>query len=399
MAASDTFRDEKSAKALTLASYATFLPVGIVTVLLGPLLPTLSARWSLNYSQAGALFTAQYLASTSAVALSGLLVARWGYRFAMKAGLLTVIVGLVFLLSGSEVLGIACIAAYGAGLGLAVPATNLLVAEVNPLQRSAKLNVVNFCWSVGAVSCPFLVAFAATMHRVPLLLALVAGSILLVLVGIALMPTSITEPAIARGDGANKLAAIDWRHPALPVLGALFFIYVGTENGFGGWVASYAKSLGSMTAMMALVTPSFFYAALMLGRLLAPLILRTIDEVRLVQAGLLMACAGTGGLVLSHGLPGVAASACLAGLGLSSVYPITIALLSREFGSSASRIGSVMFTLANLGGGSMPWVVGISANKFGTLKAGLFVPLLGSVAMLLLYRREWKTASTEPRMK
>ena len=180
--------DPRSANALTLTAYAVFLPIGIVTVLLGPMLPTLSARWSLNYSRAGALFTAQYIASTLAVAVSGVLVARWGYRFAMKAGLVFVIAGLALLLSGSEVLGIACIAAYGWGLGLAVPAANLVVAEVNPSSRSAKLNVLNFCWSAGAVACPFLVAFAATRHHVPLLLNLVAVCLLIVFVGIAVMP-------------------------------------------------------------------------------------------------------------------------------------------------------------------------------------------------------------------
>ena len=197
-------RDARSSNALTLTSYALFLPVGIVTVLLGPLLPTLSARWSLDYSQAGALFTAQYLASTAAVAVSGVLVSRWGYRFAMKAGLLLVTIGLAFLLSGSKVLGIACIAGYGAGLGLAVPAANLLVAEVNPTRRSAKLNVLNFCWSVGSVACPFLVAFAAIRHRVPLLLGLVAGCMLVVLAGIAVMPSSIVEPAVTRGAAISR---------------------------------------------------------------------------------------------------------------------------------------------------------------------------------------------------
>src|SRR5579863_6891832 len=87
-----------SARALTLAAYASFVPIGIATVLLGPMLPTLSARWSLNYSQAGALFTVQYLASTSAVALSGALAARWGFRFAMKAGLLLMSAGVGLLL-------------------------------------------------------------------------------------------------------------------------------------------------------------------------------------------------------------------------------------------------------------------------------------------------------------
>jgi fucose permease len=101
------------------------------------------------------------------------------------------------------------------------------------------------------------------------------------------------------------------------------------------------------------------------------------------------------GLVLSHDLLGVGVSACLAGLGLSGVYPITISLLSHEFGSEASRVGSVMFTLSNLGGASLPWVVGVASNRFGTLKAGLAVPLIGGAAMILLFLREWKPASPE----
>jgi len=355
------------------------------------MLPTLSARWSLNYSQAGALFNAQYLTSTLAVGLSGLLVARWGFRFAMKTGLLVAAFGVAFLLSGSKLLGIVCIAAYGAGLGLAVPAANLLVAEVNPRRRSAVLNVLNFCWSAGAVACPFLVAVAAKRQLVPMLLYVIAGFMFLVMAGIAVMPASIVEPAV-REVGKNP-PRINWRHPALPVMGALFFIYVGTENAFGGWVATYSKSLGKLTPAMALTTPSFFYAALTFGRSIAPLLLRRFDESFLVRTGLLVACGGTAGLMLSHSLPAVLGSACVAGLGLAGVYPIMIGLLSREFGTSASKIGSIMFTLSNIGGGLLPWIVGVTSTRFGTLKAGLAVPLIGSAAMFVLYLREWKPES------
>src|ERR1035438_1696371 len=115
MPASDT--PNTSAKALTLAAYVCFLPIGIATVLLGPMLPTLSARWSLNYSQAGALFTVQYLASTCAVGVSGVLASRWGFRFAIKAGLLLMSAGVALLLAGPRALGMLCIGAYGGGLG------------------------------------------------------------------------------------------------------------------------------------------------------------------------------------------------------------------------------------------------------------------------------------------
>jgi len=379
-----------SAKALTFAAYAAFVPIGIATVLLGPMLPTLSARWSLNYSQAGALFTVQYLASTLAVALSGVMVSRWGFRFAMKAGLLLMSAGVALLLAGPKTMGMLCIAASGGGIGLAVPAANLLVAEVNPGRRSATLNLLNFCWSTGSVACPFLVAAAAKSHHIPLFLGAVAGFSLLVAIGIAAMPSHIVEPSAARDTRTNGGPAISWKHRAMLTLAALFFLYVGVENGFGGWIASYAKSLGSLTPALSVMTPSFFYSALMLGRWLAPVLLRVTDEIRLVQVGLLVACAGMAGLILSRGLLGVVVSASLAGLGLSYVYPITISVLSREFGPASSRVGSLMFTMSNLGGGLMPWMVGVSSTRFGTLKAGLAVPLIGCAAMYGLYLREWK---------
>ena len=394
MPAPETLRAPVPATALTLAAYASFVPIGIVTVLLGPMLPTLSARWSLNYSQAGALFTVQYLASTAAVTLSGWLIARRGYQFAIKSGLLLVAVGIALLLSGSKPIGMACIAVYGAGLGLAVPAANLLVAEVNPNRRSATLNLLNFCWSTGAVACPFLVATATKHQRTPLMLGAVAIFSFLVAAGIVALHASTGEHSAAE-TGRRRGLRIDWQNRALPGLAALFFVYVGTENGFGLWVASYAKSLGSLTLAVAQMTPSFFYASLMLGRWLAPLLLRTVADVRLAQAGLLVACAGMAGLVFSHALLGVGVSASLAGLGLASVYPITISLLSREFGSDASRVGSLMFTLANLGGGLLPWVVGLASTRFGTLQAGLFVPLAGGVAMFVLYLRHWKPPVAE----
>jgi fucose permease len=382
MPATDAPLQSGSAPRLTYAAYIAFVPIGIATVLLGPMLPTLSARWSLNYAQAGALFNAQYFASTCAVACSGALAARWGFRFPMKIGLLLMTVGLSFLLSGSKLVGILCIACYGAGLGLAVPAANLLVAAANPQRRSAALNLLNFFWSMGAVSCPFLVAAAAKSNHLPALLISLAAFSLVTAIGISLMPSRIVEPTAIR-DPEPMLPLIRSRFGAFSVLALLFLLYVGVENSFGQWMASYAKSLGTLSMAMSLATPSFFYASLMLGRWVAPILLRTVDDTKLVQAGSLLACAGIAGLIFSHNLTSIAASACAAGFGLSTVYPITISFLSRQFESGS--IGSFMFTLSNVGGGLLPWIVGLSSNRFGTLKAGLVVPLLGCATIYVLF--------------
>ena len=55
--------------------------------------------------------------------------------------------------------------------------------------------------------------------------------------------------------------------------------------------------------------------------------------------------------------------------------------------------GPLMFTLSNIGGGLLPWMVGVSSNHFGSLKAGLAVPLIGCATMYVLYLREWRGAS------
>lgn len=386
MSTSATLRTVSSAKALTWAAHAAFVPIGIVTVLLSPLLPTLSARWSLNYAQAGELFTAQFSASTLAVLLSGVLISRWGFRFAMQSGLVVIAVSAAGLLSGSRLLGMICIAGYGSGIGLAVPAANLVVAEVNPARRSAALNLLNFSWSVGAVACPFLVAEAAKVHHVSTFLVLVAAFTFLVAIAIAVMPSSIVEPSVPK---TAKNDSADWKHKSFLLMAALFFLYVGVENSFGGWTASYANSLRSMSSTVAVMTPSFFYSALMLGRWLAPFLLRRVEEIRVAQVCLFLGCVGMAGMVGSRSMPSVIASASIAGLGLSAVYPITISLLSREFGQAASRVGSWMFTAANLGGAFLPWLVGAFSNQLGTLKAGLAVPLAAGAVMLALYRRDW----------
>jgi FHS family glucose/mannose:H+ symporter-like MFS transporter len=366
-----------------LAAHVAFVPIGIVTVLLGPLLPILSARWSLNYLQAGSLFTAQFLGSTLGVALSGILVTRWGFRFTISAGLLATAAGVAALPFSFRFVGPICIACYGAGLGLAIPACNLLVAAINPERRSAAINLLNFWWSAGAVACPFIVALAEKFNHIQVLLVLIAGLLLLALFFMVATPASIV-PATARRDFASQTLPPDWTWRSLFVLAGLFFLYVGTENAFGGWIASYAKSLGSSPAL-SVMTPSFFYAALMIGRWMANFTLKKMDEMNLARAGLFVAFLAMLGLVFSGTFPTVVTSVSLAGLGLAAVYPITISRLSQEFGAAAARVGSFMFTLTNLGGAILPWIVGYASHEFHSLGIGLAVPAAATGLMWILY--------------
>jgi FHS family glucose/mannose:H+ symporter-like MFS transporter len=384
-----------SSRALTIAANIAFVPVGIVTVLLGPLLPILSARWSLNYEQAGSLFTVQFLSSTVFVALSGICTTRWGFRFPIKAGLLAMAAGVAVLPFSSRLLGVLCIALYGAGVGLASPAGNLLVAAANPSRRGAALNMLNFSWSAGAVACPFLVAFAARRNQVNLLLAVFAGLLFIVFLGIAAMSSKVVEPHAVRPESAEGQQRIDWTSVSVFVFAAIFFLYLGLENSVGGWIASYAKTLSARSLDLALMTPSFFYFALMIGRWFAALLLHRVREVTLARAGLFTACGGMVWLLLANSLLQVFIGAGLAGIGLASIYPIAISLMSQHFRQSASAVSSLVFTVANGGGASLPWLVGYTSNRLGSLRAGMAIPLLAGVSMLILFSKK-RIAEHEP---
>lgn len=371
-------------RSATRAAHAAFLPVGLVTVLLGPMLPILCEHWSLSDTQAGYLFTAQFLGATLGVSFSGRVIRHWGYRTAMIIGLTTIALGVGALPLLSLRGGLFAIACYGAAIGLMGPTCNLLVAEINARQRAAALNMLNFSWSVGAVSCPFLVAAAARVQHPSFLLYTIAAVALLVSMAIlAFVPSCVDECGriVGREAGSRRIL---WSRPGVLVLCALFFLYVGTENSIGGWLASFAKR-GASAANLPIVTSSFFYLALLAGRMVAPVILWRTREVTLARIGLVVSVGGTVGLVSAHSLPGIIAGASVAGLGLSVVFPITIAMMSRSFGSDSPRAGPVFFNMANFGGATLPLMVGYTSERFGNLSVGLVVALAATATMLALF--------------
>ena len=371
-----------SPQTITLLANAAFVLTGVMTTLLGPMLPVLSARWALNDTQAGYLFTAQFAGSMFGVALSGMLVQRYGYRSAIVAGMGVMAVGAGALAAAAWVSGLAAVAASGIGQGLTIPAANLLIAELYSARRGAALNWLNLSWGVGAAACPFAVAALVPSHRTGLFLLGVAGALLLLSLAI-LMPTL----DLARAESRERFEANAsiWRSRYISLLGCLFYLYVGTENCIGGWIASYAQRLQNAPGAVWAVAPSLFWISLLAGRALAPAILRRIGERELAQFGLVLASCGVAILLAAHTLAILLVGVAVSGLGLAPVFPIDISMVSAHFGKGAPRVSGLMFALAGLGGATLPGLVGKASTQLGSLKTGLYIPLLGSLTMLALF--------------
>lgn len=386
------------------ALLAGFVLTGIVTTLLGPVLPVLSAKWSLSDARAGYLFASQFLGSSAGTIVSAFIIARLGFGRSLAFGFGVMALGVAALGLAPWPSCLAAVAAYGLALGLTIPAANLLVSESNPERPAAALNFLNAAWSIGAVLSPPLVALlivpgARTGHLLGLAAVLAIVALWIPRAAILHCPKPYLEVAPTPPDGkarGQNVAAIPgrpdrhrfdfwaWLRAQGFVFAALFFLYVGIENSVGGWAATYARRMTSQAGARWELAPSLFWGTLIFGRILAPTILRYISEAKLVVAGLLVTTLGVAALLISKTLISVLIGVSLAGLGLSSVFPITIAMLTQCFDATTSPLAGPMFAFGGLGGACLPWLVGFLSSQFNSLRVGLCIPLLATLVMLAL---------------
>jgi fucose permease len=249
--------------------------------------------------------------------------------------------------------------------------------------------LVNIAWGIGAIVCPVLLLAGLRANRFNVVLLSIAVSALLLSIFFAAMKFETLSPTSP--DAATVEQKITPAHPVhVPIaLALLFYLYIGTENGISGWAAEQAHRVGTGNA--AVVMPMFFWAGLLSGRGISALILTRVKENLLVITGLVLSALGTTYLLLAASRSQVIVGVMLAGFGLASVYPIFISWLSKWYGERARRLGGVMFSLAAVGGATMPWTVGFISQQANSLRVGLSVPLFGCVAMIgvvaLLRRR------------
>jgi FHS family glucose/mannose:H+ symporter-like MFS transporter len=368
--------------AASVVLHAGFVIAGVATTLIGPILPILIGRWTLSDQRAGLFFTAQFCGSMAGVSSIRWLIAR-GYRQTFVCGFILIAAGVAGLNLASYAACLGATFVFGCGLGQALSTANLWVAEIAKARRVAALSILNLQWGIGAIACSLLVMLAQRHAATSLLLyALAACSALaaLILAGMNMEPEETEEaeeePKPGLQTGISQRSALS--------LGALFFLYVGSENSVAGWVASLTKRMNSDSGDLWALAPMFFWGGLIAGRALVPMLPLRWRERKLLANGLILAAAGICFLLRAKTFAGVAISVTAAGLGLAAIYPILVAWMVKAFGERSRRIGAIMFALAGLGAAVMPWFVGLTSTGTGSLRAGLLVPLAGCLAMFVL---------------
>ena len=357
-----------------------FIVNGIIITFIGPILPIFIAKWNLDDAHAGMFFTTQFVGSFVGVLGSSALISARGFKPAITIGLSMMGIGFALWAVPSYFLALWASAFFGIGYGLSTPGTNLWVAETYGDRRASALNVMNLAWGVGAILSSPLAKISIRTAHVSLLLYVVGAFCCLLAIMLLRVPFGYAVHDTESAESKNVLSGDDLAIAVM--LGILFFVYVGTENGISGWAAAHAKRSLTWNTDTWTLAPMFFFGGLLGGRAAGAAILRRLKETTVAVGGLLLAACGT--IIFSFATSRLTlfGGVFLAGLGLSSLYPIFIAWLSKWFGARARKVGGVLFALAALGGASLPPLVGVVSRYAGSLRIGLLVPLAGCAVML-----------------
>jgi fucose permease len=374
-------RNESKALA-KLVLHIAFLFSGMATVLIGQVLPILGRNFSLNDLQLGYFFPAQFAGSVTGTLLTSWFSRRGLYSIATTIGCVLMAAGILLIAGASFKISLVGFLINGLGIGMTLPSINLLVLEMNPFRAASALSILNFCWGVGAIICkPFVDLISGGLTIFPVSVSL--ASVLAFFAAATYLLVSRKPLPAAEGDAPKDERPLRiWASPIGWTIALFNFIHVGFESGMGGWLSTYTERLENR-AVLDVISPTFLYFSFfVLGRGIAPLFFRVMNENRVLLLSLTVLLSGTLVTILAADLFVLSIGASIAGLGTAAIFPTNISRFMNTFGPEANRRSTPLFLSGTAGAACVTWLIGLLSNRAGDLRSGMVV-LVVSIVLLI----------------
>ncbi|HEV2494124.1 MAG TPA: MFS transporter [Terriglobia bacterium] len=370
---------------LFVTACAGIFVFGIAYALLGALfgLPEMRHRLHINLAQQGDLLLVLFAGIFLATVVVGPLLDRFGSQPVMVIASVLVGVALAgFTVARSFPMAAAAALLLGLGGGGLNTSSNVLVSRLYGERRGPRLNILGIFFGFGALFMPLLAASISALLSVDQLLMVAASLAGACALGYAAL--RFPPAGEAHGFSWHEAAGVI-RMPGVLLFGLLLFCESGDEASIGGWVSTYIGRAGS-SARVATWILAGYWVALMLGRMLAARLLGRIAKGRLVLVGGIGGVAGAALLLVAPSVAVMAAATALLGLSYAPIYPTTLAMAGDRYPRFAGTVFGTLFSIALVGGGGFPWVVGQVSQSVG-MRYGMLLPLAGAVAICLLSLR------------
>jgi FHS family Na+ dependent glucose MFS transporter 1 len=328
--------------------------MGLMTAALGPTLPGLAEQTASSLRGVSYLFSARSLGYLAGSFSAGRAYDRFGGHPILASAVICM-AALALTVPLIPFLWLLTIVMVGLGFGegfLDVGGNTMLVwqhgSKVGPF-----MNGLHFCFGLGAFIAPIVIAQAIDF----------TGDIrwaYWVLGGVAWLPAvwivRFPSPTIHKSADTSVPGQVNTRLLALIVI--FFFLYVGAEAGYAGWIYTYALSLKLANETSAAYLASMFWGSFTLGRFLAiPLSVKIAPRTLLV-ADMIGTGIGMSAILIWNASQTVLwGGTFLVGISLASLFPTTVNLAEERMVING-RVASWFFIGASAGGMCVPWLIG-----------------------------------------
>ena len=356
------------------AGYLAFFVSGICAISSGVIISLLQESRGLDYGISGTLLSLMSMGNLAAGFLTGVLPGKLGTKPTVLLLTAGYALGYALMLphGGAALLALGWLLV-GLAKGCAMNTCTLLVGDNAP-DRTKGMNTMHACYACGALLCPVLAALAGRLAPdAPLVQLAVLGGVLWLVFAAA--------PLENRGGKAKTFTDWSFLHSGyFWLLTALLFCQNAAETGVTGWLVTYFKDSGILSAAVSPYTVTLLWGATMVARLL----LAFVFPPQKPRRAMVVMSAGCVVFYIALVLAQRQGAALLLLLGFS----LSIAGLNPTIVSCAGKMTTaasmgIMLPAAGLGAILMPWIIGLVAQTAG-LRVGMAVNILPCAGMLVL---------------
>lgn len=347
--------------AQTICCYVAFIAIGLAAGLLGPTLVGLARQTDSSFAEIGFVFTLHSLGYVVGSTFFGKFYDRVAGHKILALMIVLLSAALLLIPVSRELWMLLCaVFLLGTAEGTGQVGVNTLLVWLYERKSTPYLNGAHFFFGIGALTSPLIVAqFLVSGYDFATAYRFVAFLILPVILLFLLVPS----PGLRSGE--KSVESPPTNYALIALVAVFYFLYLGTEISFGGWISAFATSLKLGDEVSSAYLASAFWSALTFGRLVAvPLSVklkpRTLLIGDLVLALIGFAIIGFGGNTYGATLAGT----LVVGVSFASVYPTMFSFAGNRLNVSG-RVAGFFVMGGSFGSMLFPFLAGLMFERSG----------------------------------
>lgn len=378
----------------SLSCCLIFIVYGACAASLGPALPAMSIQYNKSISEMGSTFTSRGVGYLLGTLLSAYILSfkNIPYSKEFMAAISEVICGIALFVVTKTSNFVFCIFLFfiqGISYGLIDTLTNCALPEMWGRRVGPWMQAMHSCFGIGAIIGPAIIGgFGYDLDFTLILFASFVPFLSIVVSNLfGLGNNKInSEETGEEGEGEGRQAPFSFKI----IVSVFFFIYVGVETGYAGWIPSYAliENVTDSDSKAAYLS-AMFWAALTIGRVVAipsAIFLSSTTMIRIqLSLAVITGILSLSLLTISYSMASFVSG--FAGFALSAMFPVMMTIFG-DYGYKVDSNSTTMFIIgATMGESIIPVCIGflMSAIDPYMMPVSIFVSVVILVALYLSF--------------